>query len=240
MTGYEPLNTLKPVASGIWLVDGAPVTRAYVPVPMRSVVVQLQGGGLWLYAPGELTTDLAEALAALGPVEHIISPNLDYDARAQVWADVYPQAQFWDAEALRPHEAEDAWRGQLHQLVVRVRADRNEAVFCHRPSRTLFFADLFEVIETRHLPVWARPIVWFSGTDDSGGHMRPTHRWGRRYDDKIVLGRDIETIMEWGARGLIPGHGRVFEAHANTQLERTFRKELRPLRWEKAFQKKDG
>ncbi|MEM7732447.1 MAG: DUF4336 domain-containing protein [Pseudomonadota bacterium] len=237
-TGYEPLGTLKPVAQGIWIVDGAPVMRAYVPVPTRSVVVQLQGGGLWVYAPIELTDGLAAELAAAGPVAHIVSPNADCNAQALVWADAYPEAQLWDVEALTPGEAEEAWRGQLHQAVVRVRPDWSEAVFCHRPSRSLFFADLFEVLETKFLPVWSRPIVWFSGTDDSGGHLRPTLRWGRKYDDKVALGRDIEKIMDWGARGLIPGHGRVFEAHANRELERAFRKELRPLRWEKAFEKK--
>ncbi|MEO0371275.1 MAG: hypothetical protein AAF231_07450, partial [Pseudomonadota bacterium] len=60
----------------------------------------------------------------------------------------------------------------------------------------------------------------------------------RKYDDKLTLGRDVETIMDWGARGMIPGHGRVIEAHANGQLERAFRKEMRPLKWEKAFDKK--
>lgn len=239
-TGYEPLNTLKPVANGLWLVDGAPVTRAYVPIPMRAVIVQLQGGGLWVYAPIELTDGLAAELAELGSVAHIVEPNPEYRNRVNDWADAYPGARVWDVENLKPDKAEAAWKGQLHQLVVRSGAKRREAVFCHRPSRTLFFADLFEALETRNLPPSVRPIVWLSGTDDSGGHMRPTHRWNRKYDDKVNLGRDIETLVSWGPRGLIPGHGRVFEAHAVRHLERAFRKELRPLRWETAFQKKPG
>ncbi len=240
MTGYEPLNTLKPVAQGLWIVDGAPVTRAFVPVPTRSIVVQLQGGGLWIYAPVALTDGLATELAEMGSIDHIVSPNADHTEHAQVWAKAFPSARLWDIETLAPDQAEEAWQGQLHQLLVRVRPGRREAVFCHRPSRTLFFADLFEVLETKYLPVWSRPVVWFSGTDDSGGHLRPTLRWGRKYDDKVALGRDIETILDWGARGLIPGHGRMFEAHANSQLERAFRKELRPLKWERAFEKKGG
>ncbi|MEO0372049.1 MAG: DUF4336 domain-containing protein, partial [Pseudomonadota bacterium] len=225
MTGYEPINTLKPVAAGLWVVDGAPLTRAFVPVPTRSVIVQLQGAGLWVYAACDLTDGLAADLRALGAVEHIVTPNPDYTEQVKGWAEAFPDAAFWDPDNLKPDEAEEPWRGQLHQLVVRVRPGRHEAVFCHRPSRTLFFADLFEMLETRHLPVWVRPIVWFSGTDDSGGHLRPTLRWGRKYDDKLTLGRDVETIMDWGARGMIPGHGRVIEAHANGQLERAFRKE---------------
>ncbi|MEL7279597.1 MAG: DUF4336 domain-containing protein [Pseudomonadota bacterium] len=239
-TGYEPLNTLKPVAKGLWRVDGAPVVRAFVPVPMRAVVVQLQGGALWVYAPMELTEGLAAELAELGEVAHVVAPTQEYEARAAEWFAAYPDATVWTAETLSVDGAEAAWKGQLHQIVARTGAKRREAVFCHRPSRTLIFADLFEVIETRFLPAWARPIVWLSGTDDSGGHMRPTHRWNRKYDDKVALGRDIEAIMEWGPRGMIPGHGRCFEAHAVRQLERAFRKELRPLRWETAFQKKES
>ena len=239
-TGYEPLNTLKPVAKGLWVIDGAPVTRAYVPIPMRAIVVQLQGEDLWVYAPTDLTGELAAELAELGPVAHLVAPTPDYEAQVGAWAAAYPDAQVWTTDTLKADKAEPAWTGQLHQLVVRSGAKRREAVFCHRPSRTFFFADLFEVIETKYLAPWIRPIVWFSGTDDSGGHMRPTHRWGRKYDDKVNLGRDIETIISWGPRGLIPGHGRLFEAHAIRHLERVFRKELRPLRWETAFQKKSG
>lgn len=239
-TGYEPLNTLKSLTTGLWTVDGAPMPRAFVPVPTRSAVVKLKTGDLWVYALTEFSEALAEELAQLGPVAHIIVPNEDYEGRTQNWAAAYPKAELWDTERLRSDAAEDAWKGQLHQCVVRVRANRREAVFCHRPSRTLIFADLFEALETRYLVPWVRPIVWLSGTDDSGGHMRPSLRWGRRYDDKVALGRDIETLMEWGPRGIVPGHGRIFETHAVRQLERAFRKELRPLRWETAFQKKDG
>ncbi|MEL7013205.1 MAG: DUF4336 domain-containing protein [Pseudomonadota bacterium] len=239
-TGYEPLNTLKPVAKGLWLIDGAPITRAFVPIPMRAIVVQLQNGGLWIYAPTDLTTGVATELAELGPVAHLVAPTPDYEMQVGAWSAAYPEAQVWTIGNLKADKAEAPWKGQLHQLVVRSGAKRREAVFCHRPSRTLFFADLFEVLETKHLAPWVRPIVWFSGTDDSGGHMRPSHRWGRKYDEKVALGRDIETMIGWGARGLIPGHGRLFEAHASRQLERAFRKELRPLRWETAFQKKSG
>lgn len=239
-TGYEPLNTLKPVAKWLWKIDGAPVKRAFVPIPMRAVVVQLQDGGLWVYASTELTDGLATELRELGAVAHIIVPNQEYAQCGDAWSQAYPEAHVWDIDSLSPNIAEAAWKGQLHQLVVRTGAKRREAVFCHRPSRTLFFADLFEVLETKNLSPWVRPIVWLSGTDDSGGHMRPTHRWRRRYDDKIALGKDIETIISWGPRGIITGHGRCFDAHAVPQLERVFRKELRPLRWETAFQKKSG
>ncbi|MEO0751095.1 MAG: DUF4336 domain-containing protein [Pseudomonadota bacterium] len=226
------------MAKGLWLVDGAPVTRAFVPVPMRAVVVELQGGALWVYAPTDLTPALSRELAELGEVAHLVAPTPDYEAAVQMWADAYPQAEVWGVDRLKADTAETAWKGQLHQSVLRVGAKRREAVFCHRPSRTLILADLFEVLETRLLPPLVRPIVWLCGTDDSGGHMRPTHRWGRKYDDKIALGRDIEAVIAWGPRGIITGHGRCFEGHAVRQLERVFRKELRPLRWETAFQKK--
>ena len=61
-TGYEPLNTLKPVAPDIWVIDG-PAIRFYgLPFSTRATVVRLAGGDLWVHSPTALTEALAEDL----------------------------------------------------------------------------------------------------------------------------------------------------------------------------------
>lgn len=61
-TGYEPLNTLKPVADDIWLIDG-PAVRFYgMPFPTRATVVRLANGDLWVHSPTELSDGLRAAV----------------------------------------------------------------------------------------------------------------------------------------------------------------------------------
>ena len=55
LRAYTPLNTLKPVAAGIWIVDGPLIHLAAlglrVPFTTRMTVVQLRDGGLWCHSP---------------------------------------------------------------------------------------------------------------------------------------------------------------------------------------------
>lgn len=41
-------------------------------------VVKLSDGSLWVHSPVELDVPLREALAELGPVSHIVSPNYEH------------------------------------------------------------------------------------------------------------------------------------------------------------------
>ncbi len=241
-TGYEPLNTLKPVVDRIWRIDGPPLQRGWVPYPTRAVVVKLVGGALWVFSPTKLTDALSQELAELGPVAHIIAPNKDHQTHVAAWKNRFPNAKVWapeggytPAQVLQPDRAEGAWQGQIEQCIVRTGPNRREAVFCHKPTRTLIFADLFEALETRHLPARARPVVWFSGTDDSSGNMRPSHRWALREKDKAALAEDVECLIRWNPRRILLSHGKCFDTNAVGQLERAFRKILRTHRWEAAF-----
>jgi hypothetical protein len=235
-TGYEPLCTLKPVADALWRIDGPAIWKGRVPYPTRSVVAKLQNGDLWVYSPTALTDDLKAELGDAGTVRHIVQPNADHTTHIAAWVDAFPDAQLWTTDSLQTDKTEAAWDGQLTQLVVRTGPERREAVFCHTASRTLIFADLFEALETKYLPVSARPIVWFSGTDDSsGGHMRPSHRWALKEKDKAALAEDIERIIKWNPWRIILSHGRCFDDSAITHLERAFRKVLRTHRWEAAL-----
>lgn len=41
-------------------------------------VVKLPDGSLWVHSPVDLDKPLKEALASLGPVGHIVSPNYEH------------------------------------------------------------------------------------------------------------------------------------------------------------------
>jgi hypothetical protein len=249
-TGYEPLDTLKPVADDIWIIDGPHVRFMRLPFSTRATVIRLANGDLWVHSPTRLTPGLRAEIEALGPVRHLIAPNWLHYAHLADWQAAWPGALAWGAPGvaeraaknglalhidhpLQGRQAEAPWAGQIGQLVVRGSRLHQEAVFFHEASRTLIVTDLIEAFETAKLPVWMRPIVWLAGVDDSDGKMPPDMWWSFR--DKAALAEDVETMIGWGPRRLILAHGRWYEKGGAAELERAFRKLLRVHRWEAAY-----
>ncbi len=70
-------------------------------VRLRMTVIRLPNGSLWLYSPVPIDDELANDLAALGPVEHIIAPNCFHHLHAAAAKRRYPQAKLWAAPGLR-------------------------------------------------------------------------------------------------------------------------------------------
>jgi len=249
-TGYEPLDTLKPVADGLWLIDGPALICRGLPVPTRATVVRLQGGDLWVHSPTRLSAGLRAQIDALGPVGHLIAPNRWHHTHMPDWQETWPQAQSWAAPGVADHaaqrghalafdhvlnadEPEAPWTGEIDQLIVGASTAHCEAVFFHRASRTLILTDLIQAFETAKLPVWMRPIIWIAGIDDSDGSMPPGLRW--RYRDKAALAEDLERMIGWAPERVILAHGRWYERRGTAELERAFRRLLRHRRWDRAI-----
>ena len=251
MTGYEPLNTLKPVAGGLWLIDGPAITSFGFPFSTRATVVRLENGDLWVHSPTEWSANLQAELDAIGPVRHLLAPNCLHFAHVTQWQEANPDATYWSApgvaerasknglgmpqgKPLHATETEAPWAGEMSQLIVRGSRWFHEAVFFHTATRTLILTDLIEAFDTAKLPVRCRPFVWVNGIDNSDGKMPPILRWS--YKDKTALAEDVETMMGWGPRRIIIAHGDCYMANGTAELERAFRKLLRGRAWERAME----
>ena len=243
-TGYEPLDTLKPVAERLWLIDGPAIRYGPVPYSTRATVVQLDNGDLWVHSPTALTDGLRAELDATGPVRHLVAPNHAHIANMPEWRAAWPEATVWaapgagpeDAQELQTDQAEAPWAGQIDQIVVHAGPRLREAAFFHRASRTLILTDLIEAHETRFHKPWIRPLIWLAGTDDHAAHMRPRYRWSLRARDKEQLADDIEVLIGWGPARVILAHGRWYRENGRAVLEHAFRKVLGPRRWERAYE----
>ena len=66
-------------------------------------VLRLSDGSIWVHSPVSLDDDLAAALAEMGEVKHIVTPNYEHTKYAQ-------QVQFTDPHARLPVLA-PAWSG---------------------------------------------------------------------------------------------------------------------------------
>ena len=49
----------------------------------RMVVLRLSDGSIWVHSPVDVDDDLAAALAELGEVKHIVTPNYEHTKFAQ-------------------------------------------------------------------------------------------------------------------------------------------------------------
>lgn len=254
-TGYEPLDTLKPVADGLWLIDGPAQSCRGVPVPTRATVIRLASGDLWVQSPTRLSEGLRAQLEPLGPVAHLVAPNRWHHSELTDWQAAFPRAQSWAPPGVAEHAArnghalvidhvlqaegaEAPWAGQIDQMIVGGSRLHQEAVFFHRASRALILADLIQAFETAKLPVWARPLIWIAGVDDSDGSIPPRLRWA--YHDKAALAESLERMIGWAPERVILAHGRWYERRGTAELERAFRRLLRHRRWDRALSDMKG
>ena len=235
-TGYEPLDTLKPVADDIWLVDG-PAIRFYgMPFSTRATVVRLTSGALWVHSPTRLTAALAGEVAALGPVAHLVAPNWIHYAYVSDWQARFAQATAWAAPGVAARAQKRAmpvqfdrdlgatapvdWAGEIDQLIVRGSPIHREAVFFHRMSKTLILTDLIENFEPGKLGFWVRVATRLAGNQEPGGmprDMRATFR------DRAALKEDVERMIGWQPERVILSHGRWYASGGAAALKRAFR-----------------
>jgi hypothetical protein len=239
---YAPLNTFKLVASDLWIVDGPVIHVAAaglrVPFSTRMTVVRLSDGNLWCHSPIAPDETLFNAIDALGPVRHLVSPNLLHYAHIAAWKLRYPQAVAWASPGVRKRAAsqhievdfdEDlddeppqAWRDSIDQLLFRGSRVMQEFVFLHRTSATLILADLIENFESERLSTPMRWMARLGGVVDPDGKapldMRLTYL-GRKPKARACLAR----LLAWQPQRVILAHGRCYMENAAAELRRAFR-----------------
>jgi Domain of unknown function (DUF4336) len=240
MEPYRPINTLKPVADEVWLVDGPVIEFRYLgvglPFPTRMTIVRLADGTLWVHSPTELTAALRAEVVLLGPVRHLIAPNRIHYWWLGDWQRAFPDALAHGAPGVRARAAERGlafdrdlgdqppaeWAGQIDQLVVRGRY-LSEVVFFHRASRSLILTDLIESFEADKVTSpWLRLVMRLAGCMHPDGSLpidlRLTFLGHRR-----AFRAAVKTMLDWQPERVILAHGHWYPANACAELRRAFR-----------------
>lgn len=236
---YGPLNTPKQVGRDLWIVDG-PEVRFGAPGlrlghPTRMTVVRLAGGDLWLHSPTAPTESLVHELDLLGSVRCLIAPNNFHYTWVAQWKLLHPLADIWGPpglprrvqESLAPlrllrEEPDVVWASSFDQLLVRGNA-LAEAVFFHRPSRTLILTDLLENFELSRIrrPSVRRLLRWAGLVDQNG--RRPLDMGLAFLFRRQSLQAAIGQMIDWEPDRIILSHGRWLPHDGATELRRMFR-----------------
>ncbi len=239
---YEPTGILKPVADGVWVVDGPVIRFGYLglkfPFPTRMTIVQLADGGLWVHSPTELSPSLKSEVDALGGVRYLIAPNRIHYWWVGKWVAAYPDAMTYAAphvqEQAQSHgrfsdyhadlavDGEYPWSGEIKMLLV-PGSYLTEAVFFHDATRTLVIADLIQNYECEKI---ANPFFRFmsrlSGAVDHDGKM-PLDLRSTFFMHRKQMAEAVRTMISWQPQRIIIAHGRWYEENAVAELKRAFR-----------------
>jgi len=215
---------------GLWTAEGEPIDFLGFPYEIRMTVVRLGDGSLWLHSPVQISGPLREAVDALGPVRHLVTPNKLHHLFLRDWKEAYPDAKLWAPPGLarrRPSlsfdgelgdEPEPGWADVLDQRVVRGSWAMEEVIFFHRPTRTLVLGDLIENHRPERFTPGKRRIARLNRMfGDTPINWRVTF-WNR--------GPARETMREvlgWEPRRVVVMHGPCIDRNAGEELRRAFR-----------------
>jgi hypothetical protein len=233
---YPPLDVLKPVAEGVWIVDSGPLRMGGMPLPVRMTVIRLGDGGMWLHSPTRYVEGLRRAIEGLGPIRHLVASNVVHWTFLKDWQRNCPDAVTWAAPNLRQRrqvrKAElrldrdlsdtppPEWAREIEQVVVPGGAGFREVDFFHRASRTLVLTDLVLNLEPEKVPAFVRPIGGLLGIRAPNGKAPIYLRLvilARRRDAAQAASR----MVAWGPERVIFTHGTWFERDGTAALRRS-------------------
>ncbi len=235
--GYPPLDTLKPVADNVWIVDSLLPGAIGRVLPARMTVIRV-ADGLLLHSPTRYGPTLLGELEQLGPVRHLLAPNPAHWVSLPDWQAACPGATTWAAPGLRKrgpvrksgvhldHDLGDhapaEWGDAITLATVPGGFGFGEVALFHRASRTLVLTDLVVNLEAPMLPAAVRPVARLLGTVAPDG-MPPAYLRGVYKLNRRAAAAAVESLLALGPERVIFAHGRWFERDGTAALRRSMR-----------------
>jgi hypothetical protein len=223
------LFVLTPLADNLWDYD-APLRVLGMALGHRMTVARLRDGSLWVHSPVAYSPELGVALAALGPIAHVIAPNCIHDTYLEGWFRACPMARFHGARGFstrrpdlkftdiigdKPHPA---WAKTFDQLTVRGMPRLNEVVFLHRASHTLILTDLAFNLGP-DMPFLSRVLLKINGCYNCFAASRLLRTTIR---DRAALRTSLDRILAWNFDRIVLSHGRNVDSGAKDLLRSAY------------------
>ncbi len=235
--GYPPLDTVKPVADDVFIVDSLLPGAIGRVLPSRMTVIRLPDG-LLLHSPTRYSPALMQELEELGPIRHLVAPNLAHWVHLVDWQGACASAVTWAAPGLRrrspvrksgvhlDHDlggaAPEEWGGAIGLAAVPGGMGVQEMTLFHRATRTLVLTDLVVNLEAPMLPAAVRPVARLLGTLAPDGmppaYVRAVFKLRRRAGAAAM-----EALLALEPERVIFAHGRWFERDGTAALRRSMR-----------------
>jgi hypothetical protein len=226
---------LRPVADNIWIVDAGHINAAGFSLPVRMTVIRLTSGDLLLHSPTRYSQALHQELTRIGPIKHLLAPNIAHWMFLPQWQKALPEAKLSAAPGLAgraqvrrsglridrelgdttPHE----WAEDI-ELVLITSLLFSEIELFHKPSRTLVLTDLVQNLAPERLSFVSRAVANLLGITAPDGtapaYLRLLLRLGGRPVEQAV-----SRLLRMRPERVIFAHGRWFESGGTQQLRRS-------------------
>lgn len=215
------------IGHGLWY-GAADVQFFGVQIQTRMSVVLLTNGGLAIISPLVLTGTMKAELEALGPVQHVLSPNKIHNQGLESFAKAFPEAQIWASPGLverlpdvsfsgtledTPH---DDWADVLDQRTTKGNEFFSEVVFFHHASKTLIVADLVENISNETVKGSIAQAAAKAG--HVFGRPLPSPEFRMYTTDADAAAKRLDNICEWPFERILMAHGDIIEDQAQDVL----------------------
>jgi len=223
------MSQLQVVGPRLWRFESQIKLPGGVPFPVAMSVVQLADGSVLLHAPLKIDDALAAEIEAIGPVAHLVAPNLLHHLFVGHAQQRWPQARTHAVAGLdqkRPdlridevlgQELHASLRDDLDGFVMNAAPTFRETPFFHRPSGTLLATDLiFHVKKADALST--QLVMRLTGTY---GKLAMSRAWRFATKDKPGAAAAAERILAWEIQKLAPVHGTVVDDDAKNRLAAT-------------------
>jgi len=208
---------LVPFGQDLYFADGPEVSFHGFPYPTRMAVARISTGEAWVWSPTALTTELAAAVEAVGPVRHIVSPNKLHHLFLSEWKRRWPDAQLYGPPGLARKEKrlhfdavlgdqpERSWMSDIDQVIFRGSIAMEEVVFFHRASRTAIVGDLIQRFPERMVTGWKGLVMKLSGL--VGQHGSTPLDWRLSFLSRRAARAALQTVLSWKPQRLLVAHG---------------------------------
>lgn len=211
------------LAENLWTVEYDLFTFG-IHFPGRMVVIKLEDGGLWLHSPVPIDDELAEELAALGPVKHLVAPNTFHHVHLRKVKARYPEALLWGAAGLETKrkdlefdhilsaEPGPQWPQDIELVNFDCISRLCESVFLHPSSRSLVVTDLFMNIRSCR-GLMSKMVYWFEG---AYGQLAVPRLIRFLVKDRAAAAAAASRIIAFAPAQLIMAHGETVTEDAAT------------------------
>ena len=221
------MSTLQAVADNIWI-SAAPHTFVGLHVGTRMTVIRLTTGGVVLHSPIPLSAALIKAIKAIGPVMHVICPNMFHHMYASEVLSVWPHSKLHGPAKLhkkRPDLDFDAtlsdtpdpdWQQELIPITIRGSL-LGETVLYHPTSKTLISADLVENFPTAPRHWLTRNYLKMNGMI---GNITWPPMMRLVYLDRKAARASVDRILAYPIERIIIAHGEIITHDAHETLRK--------------------
>jgi hypothetical protein len=214
----------------LYVADGPTVSFYGFPYPTRMAVARLDDGSSWVWSPVALTDELVNSVEAIGPVQHIVSPNKIHHLFLAQWAERWPDARVYAPPGLaqrKPElrfdaelgdEPDAAWAADIDQVIFRGSVAMEEVVFFHRPSRTAVVCDLIQRHPETAVAGWKGTLMRLDSLVGENGSTPREWRASFLRRGKARAARD--KLLDWKPDRLLIAHGDSVQTGATAIIDR--------------------